>query len=221
MAFEPYVRRFWPELLIGWTRLLSGRVRDPLVGRDVLIGVAAGTVAALLTMSREYIPQLAGWTLPTALLPPASILLGTRYAIDGALESVNRAFSTALEIVCIVVFLKILVRRTWVVVLLSEIVLLPIAASGTFAGEQPMLELAITVTGVSLVIFVLLRYGLLALMVTFYTFMTMELFPATTDFSRPYAAASWVLLAAIAAVSAYGFYASRGDEPLFGRPLLD
>ena len=30
-----------------------------------------------------------------------------------------------------------------------------------------------------------------------------------------------VLLLAIAAVSAYGFYASRGDEPLFGRALLD
>jgi len=26
-----------------WTRLLSGRVRDPLVGRDVLVGVAGGS----------------------------------------------------------------------------------------------------------------------------------------------------------------------------------
>ena len=46
MAFEPYVRRFWPTLLIGWTRLLSGQVRDPLVGRDILVGAAAGTIAA-------------------------------------------------------------------------------------------------------------------------------------------------------------------------------
>jgi hypothetical protein len=49
----------------------------------------------------------------------------------------------------------------------------------------------------------------------------MELFPATSDFSRPYAAAAAVLLVAIAAVSALGFYASRGGEPLFGRALLD
>jgi len=26
---------------------------------------------------------------------------------------------------------------------------------------------------------------------------------------------------AVAALSAYGFYASRGDEPMFGRVLLD
>jgi hypothetical protein len=72
MAFEPYVRRFWPTLLIGWTRLLSGRVRDPLVGRDILIGVAAGTIAALLTASREIVPVLAGMKLVTPGLPQAS-----------------------------------------------------------------------------------------------------------------------------------------------------
>jgi hypothetical protein len=35
-AFEPYCRRFWPNMLLGWTRLLSGRVRDSRVGRDIL-----------------------------------------------------------------------------------------------------------------------------------------------------------------------------------------
>ena len=35
------------------------------------------------------------------------------------------------------------------------------------------------------------------------------------------AATSAVLMLGIAALSAYGFYASRGDEPLFGRVLLD
>src|SRR5262249_25693108 len=53
IALEPYVRRFWPQLLIGWTRALSGHLRDPLVGRDVLVGVAAGTIGALLIASRE------------------------------------------------------------------------------------------------------------------------------------------------------------------------
>jgi hypothetical protein len=34
------------------------RVRDPLVGREVLVGAAAGTIAALLIASREIIPHL-------------------------------------------------------------------------------------------------------------------------------------------------------------------
>jgi hypothetical protein len=187
MAFEPYVRRFWPQLLIGWTRLLSGRVRDPLVGRDILVGVAGGTVGAMLIASRELIPHLARLPMPTPQLPPATILLGMRYAIDAALEVLNRAIFNALQIVCIVAFLKMLLRQTWIVVAVGVVLILPIAMSGTFAGEQLALELGIALGGIALVLTVLLRFGLLALVVTFYTFLTMELFPLTIDFSRPYA----------------------------------
>src|SRR5687768_18051298 len=37
LAGEPFVRRRWPWQVISWNRLLAGRWRDPLVGRDVLI----------------------------------------------------------------------------------------------------------------------------------------------------------------------------------------
>ena len=42
LALEPYVRRYWPQAIISWTRVLAGRWRDPLVGRDVLYGVMLG-----------------------------------------------------------------------------------------------------------------------------------------------------------------------------------
>ena len=149
IAFEPYVRRFWPELLIGWTRLLSGRVRDPLVGRDVLVGAVAGTIAALLIASRDLAPRLLGRPLPAPVLPLSLILQGTRYAAAAALEVVPRAFRHALECVCVVVFLKILVRRTWLVLLISTVAILPIAMNGTFAGEQLAIELTIAVVGIA------------------------------------------------------------------------
>ena len=44
LALEPVVRKRWPWRLVSWNRLLSGRLRDPLVARDILIGLAAGTV---------------------------------------------------------------------------------------------------------------------------------------------------------------------------------
>jgi len=49
LALEPIVRHRWPHALISWNRVLKGRFRDPLVGRDVLIGVA---LAAVLSLSR-------------------------------------------------------------------------------------------------------------------------------------------------------------------------
>ena len=83
------------------------------------------------------------------------------------------------------------------------------------------LELGISLAGIALIFTVLLRFGLLAMIVTIYTFLAIEGFPLTTDLSRPYAGTAFLLLAGLTALSLSGFYASRGGESLFGRPLLD
>ena len=175
LAFEPYVRHFWPELLIGWSRLLSGEVRDPLVGRDVLVGAAAGTVVALLYSLRDIVPHLAG-TSPIPQLPPPTILLGARYAISAALLGVLRAVRIAFLVFAIVIFLRIVLRKPWLVLAATMVVLLPISLTGTFASEHPAIELAIAVTSIVLGLTVLLRFGLLSMLVTFYTFLTLESF---------------------------------------------
>ena len=36
LGLEPFVRRSWPTMLVGWSRVLAGRIRDPLIGRDIL-----------------------------------------------------------------------------------------------------------------------------------------------------------------------------------------
>jgi hypothetical protein len=54
------VRRFWPDGILGWTRLMSGYVRDPRVGRDVLIGCVFAPVLPLLEMAYELLPPLLG-----------------------------------------------------------------------------------------------------------------------------------------------------------------
>lgn len=38
LAIEPFVRKYWAHLNISWSRLMAGDWRDPLVGRDILIG---------------------------------------------------------------------------------------------------------------------------------------------------------------------------------------
>src|SRR5262249_49589404 len=46
-AIEPPFRRRWPWRVIAWNRLLEGRWRDPLVGRDLLIGAVTAMVLTL------------------------------------------------------------------------------------------------------------------------------------------------------------------------------
>ena len=69
IALEPYVRRRWPHRIVAWTRLLAGDVRNPLVGRDLLIGMLSGVARFLLTVVHILIWKWLGW--------PAVQLLGT------------------------------------------------------------------------------------------------------------------------------------------------
>ena len=69
LALEPFVRRVWPRTLVSWSRVIGGRVRDPLVGRDVCIGVVASLVcvfAVLIVVSVAEMLQL-----PYKGAPPA------------------------------------------------------------------------------------------------------------------------------------------------------
>lgn len=220
LAVEPYVRRFWPELLIGWSRLLSGRVRDPLVGRDVLVGIAMGTIGALLIAARELVPRWFGLPLARAILPDSTLLLGGHHVLSTVFQYVRYSLTFAMWCVCIVVFFKIVVRRTWLVLLLSTIVLQPIAVGNGVEGSQLGVELSIALLGTALVFATLLRFGFLALLTMFYVFLLTDPIPLTFDFSRPYAGASTWLLVGVAGLAAFAFAASRGDEPLFGRDLL-
>src|SRR5262245_20576051 len=54
LAFEPHVRRRWPAVLVAWSRVFGGRWRDPLVGRDVLAGLAFGAAGGLVNLLEAW-----------------------------------------------------------------------------------------------------------------------------------------------------------------------
>jgi len=64
LAFEPLVRRRWARRLIAWNRLLAGRWADPLVGRDVLVGIALGALLLVPMGVLGGLAEAAGWTVP-------------------------------------------------------------------------------------------------------------------------------------------------------------
>jgi len=111
LAIEPTVRRHWPQKLVSWTRLLRGGVRDPLVGRDLLLGLALGVAVALL----GRLHFVAGAALAAA--PPApigmefSILESPRQAFGQILLLITETSFTALVANFILVLALLLVRR--------------------------------------------------------------------------------------------------------------
>ena len=76
MAIEPIARRRWPHSMIGWNRLLAGGVRDPLVGRDVLVGLTFGTAAALVAKLHQLV--LLGFGSTPSVTVELQSLLGVK-----------------------------------------------------------------------------------------------------------------------------------------------
>ena len=71
----------------------------------------------------------------------------------------------------------------------------------------------------SLAVFVLIRFGLLALAVNLVVVNIVQTFPLTTQGSAWYAGISLAGILLIAAMAFYGFYTSLGGRPIFGGAL--
>jgi hypothetical protein len=100
LGLEPWVRRTSPLVLVGWSRVLAGRLRDPLVGRDVLIGVACGAVGGLLNLIPYVVSRWAG--LPE--MEPFSSYTGALDGVRPFLRDVVQAMNGSLQSGLIAVF---------------------------------------------------------------------------------------------------------------------
>lgn len=77
ISLEPYVRRNWPGTIISWTRMLSGQFKDPVLGRDILLGALFGVTSAVIEHLQPLIEAALGrppipWTECVAPSPPFS-----------------------------------------------------------------------------------------------------------------------------------------------------
>ena len=110
MAVEPYVRRRWPQALISWTSVLSGNPRDPIAGRDVLIGIAMGTALALLNVVMNVIGD------PRETHPlrgSLDVLSGLRATIGVAFTAIPQGILSSLVFVLLIFLLRALLRNQW------------------------------------------------------------------------------------------------------------
>jgi len=60
IAIEPAVRRRWPRILISWSRIATGKWKDPMVGRDILAGILAGLGYTVVDIGVERLEILRG-----------------------------------------------------------------------------------------------------------------------------------------------------------------
>jgi serine/threonine-protein kinase len=162
LGLEPFVRRHWPRALVGWTRLIAGGWRDPLVGRDVLIGLCAGLAGAAVTYAYAVAPNWLGRPAPSGWLLSLAPAEGLAMAVAGVLFNVNWSLLNGLLAMFIVAVIRRWIRSAWAVALLAMAAFAMLGEPDThidFGTARLYATLGLmTLPG----IVVLFRYGLLA-----------------------------------------------------------
>ncbi|MBV8858098.1 MAG: serine/threonine protein kinase [Acidobacteria bacterium] len=221
VALEPLVRRRWAGLLISWNRLLAGDWRDPLVGRDVLIGAAAGTAITVTDFCYFLAPGWLGLPPERPSLPAPEAFLGFRGLMGYGADALLGAVMPCLTLLFVALLLAGVLRKDWLVAVAGWLLVgLLIYAGRPLAFSYLSLEWLFALLEAALFVYVYARHGALAAMSTLFSAIILRVAPLTTDLSLWYAANGLSILLAGLALALYGFHTSLAGQPLFGGDVL-
>jgi hypothetical protein len=216
ISLEPYVRRWWPHTLISWARLLSGRVRDPLVGRDILAGLLAGIgLVALLIARVEFSRRLGvnvspldqAYSLEALRLVPYFGLI-VYFGID--------VLNFALAMLGTLLLIRVIVRNQRVSVVIW---VLSVATLNLGVGAMPW-DLVFAVALAAFAVFVLLRFGLFSTAVMLFFTDLMTRLPITLNARAWYFPLSMLTMILIGGLAVYGFVVALAGRSPFGAAVF-
>jgi hypothetical protein len=215
MAMEPFMRRSWAKLLISWSRLISGRFRDPLVGRDILVGAIIGAMAAIPMFLFKAFP---GWMfLPGAWSAHIELnsLLGFPQQLGTALYILGLTAFYGVGWMIAMVFCRVLFRKTWLVAVVFTFfgtVTYLVGSSGNLSGQ---ILFGLVFSGA--IAGILLYLGFLPAAISFFILNILVRMPLGLNTAGWSARGAVFTLIIVAAIALYGFYTSLGGRPVFGR----
>ncbi len=218
IALEPLARRYWPWTLVTWTRLLMGRLRDPQIGRDILVGGLLAGVLNVLTWLGNEAFILAGLPLPVPFHHFLSKGLSLGAHLDSSIGYAHIAIMRPMGILVLLVIFRVLLKKSWaaplaVLTLLSMLSIFGnITDSTGLAGTTILSLVSLAYNGATL--YVLLRFGLLPAVVAQFVITSLDT-GVTWDLSVWYAGPALAQVAICILLLVYGFSISLADRPLF------
>jgi serine/threonine protein kinase len=218
VSLEPYVRRHWPGTIISWTRMLSGQFRDPVLGRDLLLGSLFGVTSAVLEHLQPLVEAALGRPpmRPFVIAAPFTIE-GVRGALATVFYHLTQSLSNSLLIFFLFFVVRLVLRKNWLAAVVTSLLF----CIPSLGAQNPLIDALFTAPFFLAYLFILYRFGLVALAALYFTDQLADSMPITTPLNAWYAEGGLVAVAAILALAFYSFEISRADKPLFGSSVLD
>jgi hypothetical protein len=214
LAAEPYLRRYWPDLLISWTRLMAGRYRDPRVGRDVLIGAAAGMTLRLMMVAADLAPTWFGAPMDGPMSADLYFLMGGRFAF-GRFFNTEFLVLAVITVLVLLLFLLLLRRKTLAVAVALVLMVLTMVSPGPadIHSWSNAFDFFMGVAILVLGLITLIRFGLLAYVSLLFFLFRMQC-AMTFDTSAWYSGASTVVVLALVTITLYAFRIATSGRSL-------
>ena len=207
LALEPWVRKRWPQTLVSWSRFTTRGLGDPVVGEGVLLGVVFACLLAALSLLQLAL-RGSGEPLFAYLYP----LLGVRQAVAAALTSFTGSLFDPVFGLLLLFLIRVVVRNQWLSLAIFVILVTVLNSSGS---AYPRTDVPIFMLLAAINASILMRFGLLAAMVSDMLLDFIIAVPRTLDFSLWYAQTGMLPLVVTAVIAIYGFRAALGNRKLF------
>ena len=148
---------------------------------------------------------------------PATQLLGIRSAAVGITQQIFGALFQSFILLFFLLLLYIIVRRER----FAAVAVWLIGSVALSLTHETPLGIPFSCVAAFLVVWVLYRYGLLALISAIFFLHLHIFYPITSDFAAWYAGDFVLALIIVLALAGFGFYTSLAGQPLFHASLPD
>lgn len=209
LALEPSVRAHWPHSIMSWNRLLAGRWQDPLVASHVLIGAAVGSG---IWVAAELIDNARSAAL-SAVGSLASVL-GIRQWIGAHAGTLGTALIFGLLAFFAMSGLRALVKKDVPAAILAAL-FFTFSNRDLFSTPDWAMSFGIYVSIFAVLVFVLLRFGLVTIMAAIFFLNSFNQILLGADWKTWYAPAGLATLLLLLGIAAVAFWRSLGSQELF------
>jgi predicted Ser/Thr protein kinase len=209
VALEPLVRARWPHSIVTWNRLLAGRWLDAQVGSHILIGAAVG---AMVWVAAEWASDWQSGALGT--FSGVDSALGTRQWLAAVANNMQGVLLFGLLVFFSICGLRRLVRKDALAAILAAVLLL-LGNGNAFESPDWKVSVAIYLVMYSVLVFVLLRLGLVATMAAAFFIDGTNLVSLGPDWNTWYAPAGLASFLLLLGIAVFAFWRSLGSHELF------
>ncbi|MGD0871248.1 MAG: serine/threonine-protein kinase [Bryobacteraceae bacterium] len=215
LALEPSVRARWPHSLVTWNRLLAGRWLDAQVGAHILIGAAVGSA---VWTAASVVDELTGNTMGGA--GGLAATLGTRQWIAFHASDFSGVLFIGLLFFFALTGLRHLVKKDAVAAVLAAL-FFTLVNGNPLDSPDWKVKCAIYFGMFAVLIFVLLRYGLVAIMAAACFINSLDSITLGGDWKTWYAPAGLATVTMLLGIALFAFWRSLGSRELIGGKVAE